>query len=365
MVAQTELKVGENPRTVIRGLQSQTPNETGIHWLRNSFPRQYLKRIREYCDVYFKKSSQDGYGLWSYDTRYVWPNGASLNYDSDIERSNSVHNGKVTLDVTGQALDSIDQGDLHLFLIGLRQFSPTCTRVDVFFDDYQRLETPSDMHELVKNFDFSGFRSFNIKQRHILNKGIVHDEVDFGKRGGNGSGKYLRVYDKALESKGKKNCVRYEIEFTKSRAHDVFDKLSLTTSTHGFATLCGSLVAGSIVFIHRTRRTGDKNIARLRVYDFWQKIKELLGTLVIRIPVVKNNIAGMHRFIDKQVCPTLATLRETFVDDTDFFNWLNDRISQGELRMSQRQINLAKADKRTLRYSYGKVVDTINGVLVA
>jgi len=35
------------------------------------------------------------------------------------------------------------------------------------------------------------------------------------------------------------------------------------------------------------------------------------------------------------------------------------------LRMSQRQINLAKADKRTLRYSYGKVVDTINGVLVA
>lgn len=365
MAVQTELKVGKNPRSVIRGLKSQIPNETGIHWLRNSFPRQYLKQVRAFCDVYFGKSSQDGYGLWSYDTRYVWPNGASLNYDSDTERSISVHNGKVTLDITGKALDGIDQGDLHLFLLGLRQFSPTCTRVDVFFDDYQRLVTPSDLHDIVDNFDFSGFRSFNIKQRSVLNKGMVHDEVDFGKRGGNGSGKYLRVYDKALESEGKKNCVRYEIEFTKERAHDVFDKLSQTTSTYAFATLCGSLVAGSIVFVHRTVRSGDKNISRLEVYDFWQQIKELLGTLVIRIPVKKNDIAGMHRYVDRQVCPTLATLRETFIDDTDFFNWLNDRIGQGELRMSQRQINLAKAGKRTLRYCYGKVVDTIDGVLVA
>jgi len=360
MVAQMKSNKGKTPRNVLRGVNSQIQNEVGCHWLRISVLRQYLAKLRAFCDFYFGSSTQDGYGLWSYDSRYVWSNKASLNYDSDVTRSELVHAGTVCLDLPGQALDGIAQTDLHLFLLSLRQFNPKCTRIDVFFDDYNRTITPSGLNDIVEARDYSGFRKGQIK-RGYDNGQLIHDEVDFGRRGDNGSGQYLRIYDKFLESKGKKNCIRFEIEFTKERSRKVFDKLSQVTSVDAFATLCGSLIGGSIKFVYRK---GDKNIGRLKVYDFWREILELLGSVVIRIPVKKIDISGKYQFIYKQVTPTLALLRDTFVDDIDFFNWLNDAIGEGELRMSQYQINLAKSNKRKLRYSDGVVFDN-DGVLVA
>lgn len=351
MIAQKESKTGKTPRNVKRGVNSQIKNEVGLHWLRISIARQYLAKVRQYLDFYFGESSQDGFGLWSYDSRYHWPCGASLNYDSAAVRSDSVHNGKFTVEIPGQALDGIDQTDLHLFLLSLRQFNPTCTRCDVFFDDYNRTINPHELHDIVQAHDYSGFRKSHIKIGYDSGR-LVQDEVDLGKRGPNGSGQYLRIYDKFLESEGKKNCIRFEVEFTKERSHKVFDKLSQVTSVDAFATLCGSLVGGSVKFVYRN---GDKNISRLTVYDFWKEILELLGSVVIRIPIKETDIAGKYKYIYRQVSPTLALLRGTFVDDTDFFNWLNDVIGEGELRMSQAQINLAKANKRELRYDDGKV----------
>ena len=365
MVAQKESKTGNTPRDVIRGVNShKRNNEVGVHWLRISFPRQYLKRVRLYCERYFGQSSQDGYGLWSYDTRYSWPNGTSLNFDSDFTRSEEIHQGKVTLDVPGKALDIIAQGDLHLFIVGLGPLNPVCTRCDIFFDDYQRVIKPAAMKKIIDKKDFSGFREVQFKKRWGTRKGrygVIHDEVDFGRRGGNGCGKYLRVYDKTLESEGEIDCIRWEVEFSKERSHKVLEKLSQVTSIDAFATLCGSLVAGAIVFVHRS---SEKNIGRLVIYDFWIQIRKTLGSLVIRVEKKKSDIACMHKYIFRQVSPTMATLRFTFVDDTDFLNWMIDVLDDGELRMSQRQHNLARANKRTLRYSDGVVVDN-DGVLVA
>jgi len=352
MIAQKVVKTGKTPRNVKRGVNSQMKNEVGLHWLRISIARQYLPKLRAYLEFYFGQSAQDAYGLWSYDSRFYWPNGASINYDCAAERADSVHNGKFTVEIPGQALDGIAQTDLHLFLLSLRQFSPTCTRCDVFFDNYNRSIRPDDMHKIIKGHDYSGFRKGQIKQVYDSGR-LVQDEADFGKRGPNGSGQYLRIYDKVLESKGKKNCIRFEVEFTKERAHKVFDKLSQVESVDGFATLLGALVGGSVKFIHRN---GDKNISRLKVYDFWNEILELLGSVVIRIPTKQTDMEGKYKYIYRQVAPTLALLRNVFVDDTDFFNWLNDTIGEGELRMSQAQINLAKANKRNLRYDDGKVI---------
>ena len=360
MLDQKKLKMGKTPRTVIRGVSSQVLNEVGIDWLRISCPRQYLKPLKTFLDFHFGASSQDGRGLFSYDSRYIWLNKGTLNYDLDIKRSDNVHGGTVCLDLPGRVMQEIEQTDLHLFLIGLRIFHPKCTRIDVFFDDYNRNITPSEMHNIIKNKDFSGFRRSQIKQQYN-GECLEHDEIDFGRRGQNGSGQYLRIYDKALESKGKKNCIRFEVEFTGERANKVFDKLSHVTSVDALATLCGALIGGSIRFVHRN---GDKNITRLDVYDFWKKILKFLGSVVIRVSIKKTDIAGKYKFIYRQVTPTLALLRDTFVDDTDFFNWLNDAIGEGELRMSQTQINLSRANKRKLRYSDGRVFDNY-GVLIS
>jgi len=351
MVALKDRKSRGTPRSVIRGLNSQILNEVGVHWLRISIPAKHLSHVRSYCSFFFGDSSKDGYGLWSYDTRYSWPNGASLNFDSDPDRCALVHAGKATLDLPGKALDTIPQDRLHLFLIGLRRYDPACTRCDVFFDDYQRLISPSALQDIIKRTDYSGFRKAQLKQRFERGR-LIHDEVDLGTRGDNGSGKYLRVYDKALESNGQKDCVRWEVEFSKERAHTVFDKLSSVKTIDAFATLCGSLVAGAINFVHRTH---DKNIRRLEVYEFWQQIKKTLGVLVVRVAIKHTDITEMYKWVFRQVSPTLACLRGTFVDDVDFTNWLYYLLDEGELKMSQRQINIAKSNKRSLCFSDGLV----------
>jgi len=369
MDVQKELKTRETPLDVLRGVHSQTPfNQVGVHWLRISILYQYLDKVRGYLNCYFGESTKDGYGLWSYDTRYSWPSGASLNFDAEPARCEMVHKGKVTLDIPGQALDAISETDLHLFLLSLRQFRPACTRIDIFFDDYSRMVTPDGLKRIVKKKDFSGFRYGQIKQRHGNKKhgpdkgswGLIHDEIDFGIRGKSGGGKYLRCYDKELESDGEKDCVRWEVEFSKERAHKVFEKLSQVTSVDAFATLCGALVAGSIVFV---RRNGEKNIGRLEMYGFWKQIIDMLGVVVIRVPEKKTNISGKCQWVYKQVSPTLASLRGTFVNDAYFMTWIFDVLDEGKSRMSQRQTNFSDEHKKLLHYIDGEILVNNRGVL--
>jgi len=365
MIARKDPEKGITPRNVIRGVNSQLRNEVGVHWLRISISRKHLDAVRKYCDCYFGASIKDGYGLWSYDSRYSWQNKASINFDSDFARSDLVHGGKITLDVPGSALDRIEKTDLNLFLLSLRQFKPTATRIDIFFDDYSRFITPYQLSKIAVKNHFSGFRQFQNKQQFKQNikngkAELLHDEVDFGRRGQNGSGKYLRCYDKYLETKGEKNCVRWEVEFTKERAQIIFDKLSLVTSIDAFATLCGSLVVGCITFVHRC---AEKNIGRLCIYKFWENIKGLLGTLVIRVPSHKTNLSGKYEWVYRQVSPTLACLRETFVTDSYYLSWLFDVLAGGKDKMSQAQVNVSNENKKTLHYIDGEVLRSKCGIL--
>ena len=261
MVACKDVQVGKTPRTVIRGVNSQKSNEVGVHWARISFDRRYLRELVQWSTHFFGKSQQDGLGLWSYDSREYWPSGVQLNFDNMPERSRDVHNGRMTLECPGKALDELTQADLTLFLEGCRRaFCGVCKRIDVFLDDYNKAISPSGLHSLIKRRDYSGLRKWHIAQTGDPGR-LTHDEVSFGRRGEKGSGKYIRVYDKALESNGERDCIRWEVEFTQEKAQQVFVKIAETGGDiEAFATLCGSLVAGAINFV---KRTGDKNIGRL------------------------------------------------------------------------------------------------------
>ena len=350
MIAQKDLKIGENPRTVLRGWNSQ---EVGPHWLRISFVLQYLGIIRRYCEIYFGASVEKNFGLNGFTDRYYWPNGVSLSYDLDPVKSKLDHHGYCSLDIPGLVLDSMEPEDMRQFCFGLRKYSPRCSRADFFYDDSERLITPSNLQKLVKKNDFAGFR----KGQHTdcyKEKELVHDEADFGARGKKGAGKYVRIYDKGLESDGKKDVVRYEVEFTGKKAQKAFDLLSQMGSVESLTQVCGNLVAGSINFVHRT---GEKNICRLKVYKFWNQIKSHLGSVVIRVPIKRPTIEAMFKFIERQAIRTMAVLRGTFVSDVDYSNWHFYRLAEAELCLSQQQINLIKANRRSTRFDDGLVFD--------
>ena len=338
--------------TVLPPPVSHGMNCVGIHWLRISLPKKNLSKAFGLCSTLWGESDHDGRGLWSYDSRFCWSNGVSLNFDADKERSFSVHNNCATLDVPGSACDELTSCDLTLIIDVFKDLGGKCTRIDTYYDDYDRRITPHEVYDIVKKRDYSGFRTYSRIERGNLDC-LTHDEIAFGRRGSFGNGKYLRFYDKGLESNGKQDCCRWEVEWTGEKADRVFQTLSATRGDlEVFGTIIGSLVAGCITFV---RRTGDKNISRLETYSWWQEILDILGgKLVIRTSRKKDSLTGKIEWIKRSVAPSMACLKKVFVDKDAFYRWLWDVCSDGDGRMNAATRQIAKENEASMDYRWGE-----------
>ena len=134
---------------------SHSNNCVGIHWLRISFPKKVLSQVSEWCSSIWGDFDFDGFGLWSYDSRIHWPGGVSLNFDADEERSGRVHCGRITLDCPGSACDELTVGDLLLMIEYADALGGKCSRIDIYFDDYNRRVSFDELKEVAENRDLS------------------------------------------------------------------------------------------------------------------------------------------------------------------------------------------------------------------
>lgn len=345
-----------NLGNVIPRYSCRNNNTVGVHWFRSSFDYKDLDKIKTFISGFYGESDLDDYGNWSYDRRLFWKSGVSLNFDSDPERCERAHKGRMTLDVPGDACDELTAPDLLLLLEGCAYFGCKCTRIDVFWDDYSRIVVPQDIQIVIDKNDFSMFRiaSKNSTRNRTIkkNNGLIYDAVTFGRRGSKGSGKYLRIYDKKLESKDKFDCIRWECEFSQGKAQKVFTILAgAAGDLDVFATVCGALIGGCVNFVHRT---GEKHIARLDVYEWWKLIIKSLGKLSVRVAKKKNNLTGMIYWQERQVSPSLACIRKAFATEQDFYRWIKNLLDVGGSRMSNRQNQIAKQNAGRLVYDWNR-----------
>lgn len=341
MIAQTELK-SVNPGIVIPGSQSLKGNPTGVHWLRISFDFKQLASIKAMVASFFGVCEICYIGILSYSARYVWQSGVSLCFDEDAELREKAHRGRITLDVPGSACDELTSPDLLLLIQYCQEFVGKPTRIDTFFDDYDRRVSLEELRSTIDKKDFSGFRiaskNQTLDRTKKANGGVTYDAVTFGRRGSAGSGKYLRIYDKNLESNGEENCLRWEVESTQHHAEKIFSLLAACKGNlDAFAVCCGSIIGGCLKFIHRT---GDRNICRCALYDWWEEIRREIGVLVVRIAKKKNTIIGMIDWTRRQLSRTFAVIGLCFATDHDFYNLIQEMRDDGEAKMNvyQRQV---------------------------
>lgn len=342
-----------NPGVVIPGSSSQELNRTGVHWLRNSFDYKQLEDVKKSVSTFFGDSEINYRGILSYSTRHIWPSGVSLCFDEDPELRQRAHRDRITLDVPGSACDELSEADLLLFMEYVQKLNGSCSRIDVFFDDYNRTVSLNQLRKVIDKRDFSMFRlaskNETIDRTKKENGGKTYDAVSFGRRGSAGGGKYFRIYDKNLESSGKENCIRWEMEFTQHHADKAFTYLAgCDGNAEAFVVLCGSMVAGNILFVHRT---GDCNIKRLKIYDWWQEIFKILGNLRIRIAKKKCTLKGMVDWAEHQVSSTLAVIRNSLKTERDYYDWMEDLIKRGTDKMSNRQRQVAEQNAGSMIFN--------------
>jgi len=88
------------------------------------------------------------------------------------------------------------------------------TRIDVAFDDQEKVIRPREVWE---EYAVKGLTS-GPKATSFVEDPMGGGTVYFGKRGREGCGAMLAIYDKFIESDGENDAVRWEARFSKEKA---------------------------------------------------------------------------------------------------------------------------------------------------
>jgi hypothetical protein len=228
--------------------------------------------VVEYVSAKLGAAVDRGRGANTYACSVGWSSGAQLAWTP--ERAE----GWLSLNSDSLAL----MGEPSGVLTDLASFGAACTRVDVAADDATgKLLDLDEIERAAGAGNVQGFRRCdprapvaNVKTGELEGRGIY-----FGRRGRDGSGRFVRFYDKGLESKGAVPGVRFEVEFSGEMARMVSETL-IDTTPERFLAKAGRLLAGAIDF--RERGT-HRHHARMAVLPWWDAVLQELGQCVLTI----------------------------------------------------------------------------------
>ena len=128
--------------------------------------------------------------------------------------------------------------------------------------------------------------------------------VTLGMRGKDGSGRYVRVYDKGLESEEAAigTWERWETEFSKTVAEKVGAEL---VASDNWRETCLSLALGAVEF---REATGARLLKRRPLATWWAELLDNVNPVTIKATRIKTNLTRYGGWIRKAVVPNLATM---------------------------------------------------------
>lgn len=146
------------------------------------------------------------------------------------------------------------------------------SRLDICLDDFSKKYRPSWYHDKLLNFEIKTRMKFS--SFYSNNRGTGGTTFTLGKRN---TEKYLRIYDKDVESKGEIDSVRYEIEIHR-RVADRYMKYILQ---YGIAKCFSSLFGEFLQILSRPIPSFAG--VHLKETDYDADFRKWIETLVSRI----------------------------------------------------------------------------------
>lgn len=246
------------------------------------------------------------------------------------------------LDAPASVLEGMSHERLHALLWDVAAHARNVTRVDVTLDDWDKRRTPWDLELLTSGAD----DPYTLNKAQMVTRA---EQSDFrrskGPTGGDswylGSSKgeaRLRVYDKARESRGEVDCIRWELQLRGDSAKAAVVRLVLG-GKGGTAQNMGVWAGAELVrFVDFRDRAADSNVTRCPRLDWWA---ELVGgasrarPVVVPAPMTAERLHTHARF----ALPSwLATLADTApkVTGQSPEQWMLDMLQRGRRNRSAR-----------------------------
>lgn len=311
--------------------------QIGLDWYSATFPGCVLPHIRETVEqIFADKFTDRDYGLSWYKSRADSVHGITLGWDY---RGFGQPHGLI--DIPAHCLRMLSLPQLFRLLLAFDELGCRLSRGDIALDDYSKGYSPADAYRAWENGNISGFRLHTGRYQQSGKPDDPACTFSLGKRGKNGGGKYLRIYDKSKQSKGEFDCIRCEVAYYGSSAHQLGDamvEVARTGDQELWVQTLGGWVSGAVRFLDRSV---SPNAGRCPNLDWWDELIEDFGRLA---PFRQRPIQTLERakqWISKQVAPTLALVFEVFMThnpDTQAWNaWLYDQLVAGMGRYNPAQ----------------------------
>lgn len=281
------------------------PVECGIDYLRGTVPIRYSGQARDLISACFKvdfvlSTDRDGNPLGTsfYKMRFETQHHISF---LAINRSmaDASSDQHCLIDISGQALERLTSQQLHDFFIELALMQFHCTRIDLKIDDFTKTVSPFLAMRASQVNNKTGFRRFNYRQDD-------RNATTFyaGVRGRNGGGKFVRIYDKYIQSNGDVDSVRIELEASAQKALDIFCDIT-TIDVSLWPSFIIGVLDSSISFIDRAV---NSRVCRAPKLSWWSWLFDGSVSFSFSRVVKASVLSRTKKWLENQVSSSLAAV---------------------------------------------------------
>jgi len=272
----------------------------------------------------------------------VRSHGWSLKYSEEREVSIP---GVLKFALSGKVMARADTRALVKFL--KKRGDIKASRIDVALDDMLRSVSMAEIKQAATDGNYFGCQ-FTSQISSGRRKEEIGETVYFGSTS---SDKRLRVYDKTVESKGIKDCIRWEVEFRRAKATECFDSWlhACDGSANAVTDYLRAVVVGAIDF--RDRSSDDPNRERCPLLSWWSDMLDRLkvAPIAVTVKIVAPTIQRSIDWLKRQVAPTLAAV--SGVLESEFSLFMSELLFEGVVRLpNHKREEMLGTDKEQLCY---------------
>lgn len=276
--------------------------ETGVHWIQGTVIIESVKKFMEFCQNLCKFHKNDSF-RWSdtptrmgklYKRSAISMGGLRVGY-SENDQLGIVEGFFM---VPGSYLELLDLKAQLKILKFCNQFK--ITRIDIAFNDFEKVLTPHKLHLWAMEGKMRGFRTHSSPREDFRQIGFENLSQGATKTfGSRASQKYLRVYD-ALPVHNL-DATRWELELRDDRAR-TSTNLILEAAGDVESEIRGQIV-GCINFVEPLNSRSD----RCEIVEEWKSFIDYVGSAIkVKIAREKTTLDQSIDWLFKQVAKTLA-----------------------------------------------------------
>jgi hypothetical protein len=252
------------------------------------------------------------------------------------------------LDIPATVLEAMTQEALYALLEVVCQ-ARNITRCDVTLDDWMKVQTPLGLEELTSG----GPDPYALNKEHLVTRA---EQSDYRRSKGPTGGDTwylgatsglarLRVYDKARESAGEVDAIRWELQLRGDRAKDAVLALFYDSLHRGgvaaLPEVMGEWAASQVVrFVDFRDRSQDSNVSRCDRLGWFVALvlnAEKARPVVVKPPLT---IERLHDYAERALPSLLATLADSarLIAGVSPEGWLLGMLVDGRRKRSPRHL---------------------------